>query len=620
MILETIHDPRDIKALNDSQTQLLCTELREFLLKNVSKTGGHLASNLGAVELTVAIHRVFDTSRDRLVFDVGHQCYTHKILTGRREQFSSLRQYGGLSGFPKPRESGHDAFIAGHASNSVSVALGMARARTLQHQDYSVLALIGDGALSGGLAYEGLNNAGSSGEPLIVILNDNGMSIDGNVGAVSEHLGLLRSKPAYYEFKKAYRDLLDRNAVGRAVYDFNHHLKTNVKKALLPNSTMFEDMGFTYLGPVNGHDVGQLTNTLKWAKDLNCPVLVHVHTKKGKGYPPAEREPERYHGVGKFDPRMGVPREHKRDFSAVFGDELCKLAKNDETICAITAAMRDGTGLHDFSEQYPVRFFDVGIAEGHAVAMAAGMAKQGLTPVVAIYSSFLQRAYDQLIHDTALSDLHVVFAVDRAGMVGADGETHHGIFDATFLSEIPNMTVLAPKNKWELSDMMKFAVNYDGPIALRYPRGEAYDGLQEFRAPIAYGRSEWIYEEADIALMAVGSMVKTAEQVRDALKDTGYNCTLINARFVKPIDEQMLEEVAKQHKLLVTLEENVRNGGFGDHVLEYVNDRDFDMKVLNIALPDEYVEHGNVALLHKEVGLDAETIVKRVITAYVGGM
>ena len=433
MILETIHDPRDIKALNDSQTQLLCTELREFLLKNVSKTGGHLASNLGAVELTVAIHRVFDTSRDRLVFDVGHQCYTHKILTGRREQFSSLRQYGGLSGFPKPRESGHDAFIAGHASNSVSVALGMARARTLQHQDYSVLALIGDGALSGGLAYEGLNNAGASGEPLIVILNDNGMSIDGNVGAVSE--------------------------VGRAVYDFNHHLKTNVKKALLPNSTMFEDMGFTYLGPVNGHDVGQLTNTLKWAKDLNCPVLVHVHTKKGKGYPPAEREPERYHGVGKFDPRMGVPREHKRDFSAVFGDELCKLAKNDETICAITAAMRDGTGLHDFSEQYPERFFDVGIAEGHAVAMAAGMAKQGLTPVVAIYSSFLQRAYDQLIHDTALSDLHVVFAVDRAGMVGADGETHHGIFDATFLSEIPNMTVLCPSNFAELRTMLDRAVN-----------------------------------------------------------------------------------------------------------------------------------------------------------------
>ena len=472
MILETIHDPNDIKTLNEPQTQLLCTELREFLLKSVSKTGGHLASNLGAVELTVAIHRVFDTSRDRLIFDVGHQCYPHKILTGRREQFQTLRQYKGLSGFPKPHESEHDAFIAGHASNSVSVALGMARARTLQHQDYSVLALIGDGALSGGLAYEGLNNAGASGEPLIVILNDNGMSIDGNVGAVSEHLGLLRSKPAYYEFKKAYRDVLDRNALGRAVYDFNHHLKTNVKKALLPNSTMFEDMGFTYLGPVNGHDVGQLSNTLRWAKELKCPVLVHVHTQKGRGYLPAEREPERYHGVGKFDPRMGVPREKAPDFSAVFGSELCRLAKENETICAITAAMRDGTGLHDFSEQYPDRFFDVGIAEGHAVAMAAGMAKQGLTPVVAIYSSFLQRAYDQIIHDAALLNLHVVFAVDRAGMVGADGETHHGIFDAAFLSEIPNMTVLCPSNFAELRTMLDRAVNeIKGPVAIRYPRG-----------------------------------------------------------------------------------------------------------------------------------------------------
>ena len=611
MILETIHDPRDIKTLNDSQTQLLCTELREFLLKNVSKTGGHLASNLGAVELTVAIHRVFDTSRDRLVFDVGHQCYTHKILTGRREQFSSLRQYGGLSGFPKPRESGHDAFIAGHASNSVSVALGMARARTLQHQDYSVLALIGDGALSGGLAYEGLNNAGSSGEPLIVILNDNGMSIDGNVGAVSEHLGLLRSKPAYYEFKKAYRDLLDRNAVGRAVYDFNHHLKTNVKKALLPNSTMFEDMGFTYLGPVNGHDVGQLTNTLKWAKDLNCPVLVHVHTKKGKGYPPAEREPERYHGVGKFDPRMGVPREHKRDFSAVFGDELCKLAKNDETICAITAAMRDGTGLHDFSEQYPVRFFDVGIAEGHAVAMAAGMAKQGLTPVVAIYSSFLQRAYDQLIHDTALSDLHVVFAVDRAGMVGADGETHHGIFDATFLSEIPNMTVLCPSNFAELRTMLDRAVNeIKGPVAIRYPRGNGAGVAwrDEPFAAMEIGRGRCLKDGERIAVLTIGTVGNFASEAIARMEADGIRVAHYDLRFAKPLDQELLHEVGRKFRCVVTVEDGALRGGVGEAVVAFFCEHGYLPKVVSLGIPDRFVEHGTPAQLYAQCGYDAEGI------------
>ena len=604
MILETIHDPQDIKALNDSQTQLLCTELREFLLKNVSKTGGHLASNLGAVELTVAIHRVFDTSRDRLVFDVGHQCYTHKILTGRREQFSSLRQYGGLSGFPKPRESGHDAFIAGHASNSVSVALGMARARTLQHQDYSVLALIGDGALSGGLAYEGLNNAGASGEPLIVILNDNGMSIDGNVGAVSEHLGLLRTKPAYYEFKKAYRDALDRNAAGRALYEFNHHLKTSIKKALLPNSTMFEDMGFTYLGPVNGHDVGQLTNTLKWAKDLNCPVLVHVHTKKGKGYPPAEREPERYHGVGKFDPRMGVPREHKRDFSAVFGDELCKLAKNDETICAITAAMRDGTGLHDFSEQYPVRFFDVGIAEGHAVAMAAGMAKQGLTPVVAIYSSFLQRAYDQLIHDTALSDLHVVFAVDRAGMVGADGETHHGIFDATFLSEIPNMTVLCPSNFAELRTMLERAVNeIKGPVAVRYPRGG------EGKCYLDVQTETCIREGADCTLVCYGTTVEAALEAADRCAGKGVSVEILKLATVAPLDFDAVAESARKTGRIVVAEETSDRGCVADELFARLGQAQIPFVGKKRNLGRRFVTHGATAILLREAGLDADGIV-----------
>ena len=605
MILETIHDPRDIKALNDSQTQLLCTELREFLLKNVSKTGGHLASNLGAVELTVAIHRVFDTSRDRLVFDVGHQCYTHKILTGRRERFSSLRQYGGLSGFPKPRESGHDAFIAGHASNSVSVALGMARARTLQHQDYSVLALIGDGALSGGLAYEGLNNAGASGEPLIVILNDNGMSIDGNVGAVSEHLGLLRSKPAYYEFKKAYRDLLDRNAVGRAVYDFNHHLKTNVKKALLPNSTMFEDMGFTYLGPVNGHDVGQLTNTLKWAKDLNCPVLVHVHTKKGKGYPPAEREPERYHGVGKFDPRMGVPREHKRDFSAVFGDELCKLAKNDETICAITAAMRDGTGLHDFSEQYPVRFFDVGIAEGHAVAMAAGMAKQGLKPVAAIYSSFLQRAYDMLIHDTSLQRLHLVLGVDRAGIVGNDGDTHNGCFDISYLSSVPYMRILCPASFAELRAMLRKAVlELSGPVALRYPRGGegAYQDCHP--EPVTVLR-----EGNDLTILTYGIVINDVLQAADLLAQQGISAEVVKLAQVAPLE--LAPVLASLHKTgrLLAVEDVCAANCIGEQVLSAAGQAGMALKAARLLnLGNGIIPHGAPNVLKSAYGLDARAI------------
>ena len=444
-----------------------------------------------------------------------------------------------------------------------------------------------------------------------MILNDNGMSIDGNVGAVSEHLGLLRSKPAYYEFKKAYRDLLDRNAVGRAVYDFNHHLKTNVKKALLPNSTMFEDMGFTYLGPVNGHDVGQLTNTLKWAKDLNCPVLVHVHTKKGKGYLPAEREPERYHGVGKFDPRMGVPREHKRDFSAVFGDELCKLAKNDETICAITAAMRDGTGLHDFSEQYPARFFDVGIAEGHAVAMAAGMAKQGLTPVVAIYSSFLQRAYDQLIHDTALSDLHVVFAVDRAGMVGADGETHHGIFDATFLSEIPNMTVLCPSNFAELRTMLDCAVNeIKGPVAIRYPRGNGAGVAwrDEPFAAMEIGRGRCLKEGERIAVLTIGTVGNFASEAIARMEADGIRVAHYDLRFAKPLDQELLHEVGRKFRCVVTVEDGALRGGVGEAVVAFFCEHGYLPKVVSLGIPDRFVEHGTPAQLYAQCGYDAEGI------------
>ena len=579
------------------------------MLKNVSVTGGHLASNLGAVELTVAIHRVFDTSRDRLVFDVGHQCYTHKILTGRRERFATLRQYGGISGFPKPRESAHDAFIAGHASNSVSVALGMARARTLLHQDYSVLALIGDGALSGGLAYEGLNNAGASGEPLIVILNDNGMSISCNVGAMSQHLGMLRTKPAYYEFKKAYRDALERSAVGRAVYDFNHHLKTNLKKALLPNSTMFEDMGFTYLGPVDGHSVEKLTNTLRWAKELRCPVVVHVHTQKGKGYGPAEREPERYHGVGPFDPKLGVPRVQKMDFSAVFGNELCEIAREDTRVCAITAAMCDGTGLHDFSAQYPDRFFDVGIAEGHAVSMAAGMAKQGLTPVVAIYSSFLQRGYDQLIHDTALLGLHVVFAVDRAGMVGADGETHHGIFDATFLSDIPNMTVLCPSNFAELRTMLRRAIHeIDGPVAIRYPRG----GDGAYRENSGNANIVVLREGEDITLCAYGTMINNVLAAAELLDRQGIAARVVKINAISPLYDSDMREVVGKTRALLVAEECASVGCMGQRMAAILAWNKISPERLELCnLGKTFPAQGSVEALYREFGLDAESLAKK---------
>ena len=473
MLLDSIHSPADVRALPAGLLPQLCQELREFLVESVARTGGHLASNLGVVELTVAIHRVFDTERDRLVFDVGHQCYVHKILTGRREDFAALRQLDGLSGFPKPRESAHDAFIAGHASNSVSVALGMARARTLAGADYSVLALLGDGALTGGLAYEGLNNAGASGEPLVVILNDNGMSISPNVGAMTSHLTRLRSKPAYYHFKKWYRSLFGAQPMRNPLYRFNHRVKTSLKKTLWPGSTLFEDMGFAYLGPIDGHDLPRLCDVLSWAREQNRPVLVHVKTVKGKGCSFAERNPDMYHGVGPFDRTTGrLKSAGEETFSGVFGKTLSDFARADGRVCAITAAMADGTGLSGFAKSFPERFFDVGIAEGHGVSMAAGLAAQGMLPVFAVYATFLQRGYDMLIHDVSLEGLHVVLGVDRAGLVGADGETHHGCFDALFLSEIPGFTVLCPSNFAELRHMLRQALfEREGPVAVRYPRG-----------------------------------------------------------------------------------------------------------------------------------------------------
>lgn len=611
MILERIASPEDVKKLNNEETKLLCAELREFLVQSVSKTGGHLASNLGAVELTVAIHRVFDTSRDRLVFDVGHQCYVHKALTGRRELFSTLRQFGGLSGFPKPEESIHDAFIAGHASNSVSVALGMAHARTLKGEDYAVAALIGDGATTGGLSYEGLNDAGASGEPMLVILNDNGMSINENVGGVSTHLSRLRSRPGYYRFKRAYRAFLDKLPGGKGLYRFIHRIKSNIKQTIY-HCSMFEDMGFTYLGPVDGHDVEQLTTTLQWAKEMNCPVLVHVHTQKGHGYAPAESRPERCHGVSPFDAEIGPTSSSSLDFSAVFGHELTELARSDGRICAITAAMGDGTGLQEFCSEIPERFFDVGIAEGHAVAMAAGMAKQGMIPVFAVYSSFLQRGFDMLIHDVALQRLHVVLGVDRAGLVGADGATHHGTQDVGYLTQIPGMTVLCPASFEQLRSMLRAAVhiNTDGPVAIRYPRGK-----EGHPHPAWDGRPASVLRQGnDITLVSYGVMIDELLEAAEVLERHGVSAEVIQLNRIAPLNaEVVLDSVRRTWRLLV-LEDCVETGSIGQQLAAELSragiaPRDLILKNLHRS----FVGQGTVAQLRADVDLDSAAVVNAVL-------
>ena len=608
MILEHIHSPRDVRSLDELELHILCDELRSFLVEQVSHTGGHLASNLGVVELTVAIHRIFDTELDRLVFDVGHQCYVHKILTGRAEQFPTLRQMGGISGFPKPGESVHDAFIAGHASNSVSVALGMARARTMLGQDYHVLSLIGDGALTGGLAYEGLNNAGASGEPLIVILNDNGMSIDRNVGAMSEHLSHLRTKPEYFAFKKAYHNALGKTRLGRSLYEFNHTLKTGLKKAMLPNATMFEDMGFAYLGPVDGHDLTQLTNTLEWAKEMRQPVLVHVRTQKGHGYAPAEREPWRFHGIGPFDAATGRVPDAKESFSSVFGKALTELAVEDPRVCAITAAMEDGTGLTPFAERFPNRFFDVGIAEGHAAAMAAGLAKQGAVPVFAVYSSFLQRAYDQLLHDVALSGLHVVFAVDRAGFVGADGATHHGVMDTVFLSGIPNMTVLCPANFAELRAMLRRAVlEMSGPVAIRYPRG----GEGAFTADESGSDFAELRAGGDITLAAYGTMVNNVLEAAELLHGKEIEARVVKLGRISPFRGGELSRVFGGTKRLLVAEECSGVGCIGQRIAAILAEEGHEPEKLMLCnIGRRFVEQGSVQELYRQCGLDAVSLAR----------
>ena len=618
MVLEKINQVGDIKQIPPEEYDTLAEEIRHFLVEKISRSGGHLASNLGVVELTMALHLCFDFPKDKVVWDVGHQSYTHKLLTGRKSGFDELRKYGGMSGFPKRKESDCDCFDTGHSSTSISAGIGLVAARDLQDGDEHVISVIGDGALTGGMAYEALNNASRLKRNFIIILNDNNMSIAENVGGMSEYLNGLRTNEAYTNFKTGVEQSLSRIPGGSHLANQLKKTKSGIKQLFIPGM-LFENMGITYLGPVDGHDIGKLQDILNKAKKVKGAVLVHVLTRKGNGYVPAERHPARFHGAEPFDIETGLPlnKKKKANYQDVFSTCMVKLGQRNEKVVAITAAMPDGTGLKRFKNIYPDRFFDVGIAEGHAVTFAAGLAAGGMRPSFAVYSSFLQRAYDQVLHDVCIQNLPVVFAIDRAGLVGSDGETHQGIFDLSYLSSIPNMHIMAPKNKWELSDMLKYAVEFDGPIALRYPRGEAYDGLKEYRRPIEYGKSEVIYEEEDIALLAVGNMVKIAEQVRKNLKEIGYSCTLVNARFVKPIDTEVLDMLSADHKLLVTMEENVRSGGYGEKVMDYVVEQELPVKLLNISLPDEYVEHGNVALLYEEVGIDAQTVTKRIIEKYI---
>lgn len=601
-ILERINSSNDIKKLPEEELEPLCQELRDYMISSISRTGGHLASNLGAVELTVALHRVYDTSRDRVVFDVGHQSYVHKIITGRRDSFCTLRQHGGLSGFPKPYESEDDAFIAGHASNSVSVALGMARARTMSHADYDVAAIIGDGALSGGLAYEGLANAAASGEPLVVILNDNNMSINENVGGTAHLLESLRVRPGYISFKRWYRDVFTKLP---GLYKFNHAIKEWLKKRLLPGN-VFSGMGMYYLGPVDGHDIGKLETVIRWARELRKPVLVHVVTKKGKGYKYAEEHPEKFHGVGRFDIETGELHDSGDCFSAKMGESLSRLADNDGRIIGITAAMSSGTGMDVFSAAHPDRFFDVGIAEGHAVSMAGGMAKQGMVPVFAVYSSFLQRGYDMLIHDVALQNLHVVFCVDRAGLVGSDGETHHGVFDVSYLSSVPDMTVLCPASYAELETMLRAAIyDINGSVAIRYPRGGEGKYTACNTAPETLLR-----EGRDVTLVCYGIMTNEVLDAAERLAAEGISAEVIKLSMIKPPDfDLVMRSLRKTGKLLIS-EDVCEAGCVGSRILEEAAINEIHVRAAKLLnLGEGIVPHGTVAELLHDFDLDADGIV-----------
>lgn len=623
MILEHIEGPWDVKDLSLEEMNQLAGEIREFLINKISVTGGHLASNLGVVELTIALFYAFDLPKDKVIWDVGHQAYTHKILSGRREMFDELRQLGGLSGFPKRKESPYDAFDTGHSSTSISAGLGLAQGRDLKKENYAVVSVIGDGALTGGMAYEALNNAARLKKNFIIILNDNNMSISENVGGMSKYLNGIRSDEGYNELKKNVTNTLMKvPMIGQSMVDRISRTKNSIKQLVIPGM-LFENMGVTYLGPVDGHDIKSMIKIFREARKMDHAVLVHVLTQKGKGYGPAEKHPSRFHGVEPFDIRTGEPKKKKEfpSYTDIFSKELCSLAKKYPLLTGVTAAMPDGTGLKRFAKEFPDRFFDVGIAEQHAVTSAAGMAAAGLKPVVAVYSSFLQRGYDQILHDVCIQNLPVIFAIDRAGLVGSDGETHQGIFDLSYLTSIPNMSVLAPKNLWELQEDLRFAVEkYNGPIAIRYPRGQAYQGLQDKMMPIEYGKGEILFQGSKIALLAVGSMVSTAEHVREKLMEEGISCTLANGRFIKPIDLELVDQLSMEHDLVVTMEENVLQGGFGLGVTAQIHQKHPQTKVLNIALPDAYVEHGNVTLLRESLGIDSDSVIRRIHEVLSGNM
>lgn len=608
-MLEKINSPYDLKKLNKYELSKLAKEIRTFLITNISQTGGHLASNLGVVELTIALHYVFNSPIDKIIWDVGHQSYVHKILTGRKDQFSSLRQFNGLSGFPKRKESVHDIFQTGHSSTSISAALGIAKARDLNHENYSVISVIGDGALTGGMAFEALNNAGRSKTNLIVILNHNEMSISKNVGSMSLYLSKLRSDPGYFKMKKELENILNIiPPIGKSIYKSIEKLKDSVKQLVVPGM-IFEEMGFTYLGPIDGHNIDSLIDVLKNAKNINGPIFIHVITKKGKGYKYAEENPNKFHSASPFDISTGEFKKSGQDtYSDVFGKLLTNMAIHDKKIIAITAAMPDGTGLNNFAQKIPDRFFDVGIAEQHAVTYAAGLAVNGYKPYFAVYSTFLQRAFDQVIHDVCIQNLPVVFCIDRAGIVGEDGETHQGVFDISYLKMIPNMIIMSPKDANELIEMIKLSRHISGPCSIRYPKGKAEDYDINKQCSFNIGEGEVIVDGEKIAIFALGRMVNTALKARKILETKSIFPYIINLRFAKPLDKSLILDVSRKVDYIFTIEDNVLSGGVGSSILELLSENNIYKNVLRMGFPDKFIEHGDVNLLFKEYKLDYESL------------